>query len=198
MIGNDIIDIAEASKIDWGRKGFLEKIFNEDERNLILNSENPGLMVWLLWSMKESGYKIFLRQSLQRAYNPLKFKCKLNTIKSNSYSGKIYFNNFIYSTKAEISGGSISTIAVYGDGYSLYKILRGNTKCSSADYSIQHKELYDFAAEEIAERINKPISSLSIKKDLYGIPHLYFENSLLNIPISLSHHGYYAAYAITR
>ncbi len=83
MIGNDIIDIAEASKINWRRKGFLKKILNEDEQYSILNSDNPGLTLWLLWSMKESAYKIFLRKNFIRIYNPLKFECRLIIKKSD-------------------------------------------------------------------------------------------------------------------
>ena len=196
MIGNDIIDIAEAYKINWRRKGFLKKIFNKNEQDLILNSENSGLMVWLLWSMKESAYKISLRQNLNRVLNPSNFDCEFRIIKSNLYSGKVFFYSSIYSTNTKISEEIISTIAVYGDSYFSYKIIQGIIKCSSTDYSNQHKMLYDFTLKEIARRINRPLNSLSIKKDFIGIPRLYLNNFLLNIPISLSHHGNYAAYAI--
>jgi len=59
MIGNDIIDIAEAKeKSNWQRKGFFKKIFTKEEQSFILNSNNSELMVWLFWSMKESSYKV--------------------------------------------------------------------------------------------------------------------------------------------
>jgi phosphopantetheinyl transferase (holo-ACP synthase) len=196
MIGNDIIDISEALKINWERKGFLNKIFCKNEQDLILNSKNPGLMVWLLWSMKESAYKIFQRHELKRVFNPLKFKCQLTGINSCFYYGRVDFNNLSYLTGSEISADTISTIAVYGDADSLNKIIKGNIKCSSSEYSIQHQELYDFALEDISERIKKPAEELSIKKDLYGIPRLFIKNSQLSMPVSLSHHGSYAAYAI--
>ncbi len=69
-------------------------------------------------------------------------------------------------------------------------------KCSFADYSVQHKELYNFTLRKISEKIHKPFSDLSIQKDLYGIPNIFYKNSLLNFTVSLSHHGHYAAYAV--
>ncbi len=196
MIGNDIIDIAEAFKINWKREGFLQKIFNKNEKNWISNSNNPGLIVWLLWSMKESAYKIFFRQYLERVYNPVKFECKLIKENSNLFHGEVDFNDITYSTSSKILEEVISTTAVIMNGPSASKIAQENIKCSCADYSTQHKELYNFTLKKISDKINKPFNALSIQKDLYGIPHLFYKNSLLNIPISLSHHGNYAAYAI--
>ncbi|RZM18358.1 MAG: 4'-phosphopantetheinyl transferase superfamily protein, partial [Pedobacter sp.] len=53
MIGNDIVDLLQASKdSDWNRKGYLDKIFTEEEQFLIASEMHSSLVVWLLWSMK--------------------------------------------------------------------------------------------------------------------------------------------------
>lgn len=109
MIGNDIVDLALARKeSNWQRLGFLEKIFTIKEQLLILNAENPEIMVWNLWSRKEAAYKIYNRQTGIRGYIPTKLECNYE----NSTSGSVYCNGNVYHTKTEISKDKIYTIAV--------------------------------------------------------------------------------------
>ena len=78
MIGNDVIDLSLAkTESNWQRKGFLKKLFSNDEQQLILEASNSFEMVWRLWSMKEAAYKIFTQQHNMRFFAPKKFECKL-------------------------------------------------------------------------------------------------------------------------
>lgn len=109
MIGNDIIDLALAEKeSNWKRKGFLEKIFSPNEQELILNTSNPELMIWNLWSRKEASYKIYNRQTGIKGYFPWLLECQYD----NSYSGRVIIDNFIFYTKTEITDTYIYSIAV--------------------------------------------------------------------------------------
>ncbi|SDX82789.1 4'-phosphopantetheinyl transferase family protein [Flavobacterium degerlachei] len=109
MIGNDIVDLALAKKeSNWQRPGFLEKIFTNKEQLLILNAENPEIMVWNLWSRKEAAYKIYNRQTGIRAYIPLQLECNYET----ASSGSVCCKGNIYYTKTEVSKDKISTVAV--------------------------------------------------------------------------------------
>ena len=64
-LGNDIIDLNLAkTQSNWERKGFLEKQFTEQEQEIILNSTNSFLQVWLFWSMKEAAYKCYTQEFL--------------------------------------------------------------------------------------------------------------------------------------
>lgn len=113
MIGNDIIDLALAQKeSNWKRKGFLDKIFTASEKNLILNAENPTVMVWDLWSRKEAGYKIYNRKTQIRGYFPLKIECFDLEFINGIYFGKVVIKDKIYFTKTEITAKFINTIAV--------------------------------------------------------------------------------------
>ena len=96
MIGNDVIDLALAQKeSNWKRKGFLDKIFTQKEQLLISNSQNPELMVWNLWSRKEAAYKIYNRQTQNRAYIPKQLECYDLKEKHGIIYGKvIYYANF--------------------------------------------------------------------------------------------------------
>ncbi|MFN7674707.1 4'-phosphopantetheinyl transferase superfamily protein, partial [Flavobacterium sp.] len=103
MIGNDIVDLALAQQeSNWQRKGFLHKLFTDKEQHLILNSNNPELMVWNLWSRKEACYKIYNRASGQRVFNPIQFECEAD---------RVVFGDNIFYTQTEITPDYVYTIA---------------------------------------------------------------------------------------
>lgn len=112
MIGNDIVDLALARKeSNWKRNGFLDKIFTNNEQLLILNSENPEVMVWNLWSRKEAAYKIYNRQTQIRGYFPLQLECFDLEIIDGIIFGKVIVKERIYFTKTEITTQFVHTIA---------------------------------------------------------------------------------------
>jgi phosphopantetheinyl transferase (holo-ACP synthase) len=113
MIGNDIVDLALAQKEShWQRKGFLDKIFTENEQFLISNAEIPEVMVWNLWSRKEAAYKIYNRQTQIRGYFPLQIECFDLEIIDGFIFGKVVLKDQIYYTKTAINPEFIHTIAV--------------------------------------------------------------------------------------
>lgn len=113
MTGNDLVDLKAASKeSNWKRKGFLIKLFNENEQALIHAALVPEEMVWLLWSMKEAAYKIYNKRSGIRAYAPLKLNCEITAEQSSSYLGVVRIAAAVYHTKSTIiTGDYIHTIA---------------------------------------------------------------------------------------
>jgi phosphopantetheinyl transferase (holo-ACP synthase) len=113
MIGNDIVDLALAqTESNWKRKGFLDKIFTQNEQLQILNAENQAIMVWNLWSRKEAAYKIYNRKTQIRGYFPLQLECfDLDSIDGIIF-GKVVVKDLVYFTKTEINPEFINTIAV--------------------------------------------------------------------------------------
>jgi phosphopantetheinyl transferase (holo-ACP synthase) len=113
VIGNDIVDLALAQKeSNWKRKGFLNKIFSNQEQFLILNNPNPEVMVWDLWSRKEAAYKIYNRNTGIRGYFPQQIECVNLEIIDGIQFGKVVINEAIYYTKTTINTEYINTIAV--------------------------------------------------------------------------------------
>ena len=114
MIGNDIVDLVLAKKeSNWKRNRFLDKIFTIKEQVLIVDAENPEIMVWNLWSRKEAAYKIYNRETGIRGYFPLQLECFYEnaTLGTVSIKGKTYF------TQSKIENDSICTIAVVEKEY---------------------------------------------------------------------------------
>ena len=113
MIGNDIIDLdLAASESNWQRKGFIEKIFTDAEQQMIFNHDVPEIMVWILWSMKESAYKVYNRLTARRAYIPQFFECYELTVRPNSATGKVMCDDLVFYSKTVMSKEFIRTIAV--------------------------------------------------------------------------------------
>lgn len=108
MLGNDIVDL-DLAKIqsNWRRKNYLDKIFTTEEQLLISSAKRPDEMVWLLWSMKESAYKIYNRKTGIRNFAPKSLNC---TIHANTY-GEVNINDNTYFTKSNIQTAFVHTIA---------------------------------------------------------------------------------------
>jgi phosphopantetheinyl transferase (holo-ACP synthase) len=111
VLGNDIVDL-DLTKIqsNWRRKNYLNKIFSTEEQLLIAAAENADAMVWLLWSMKESAYKIHNRKTGIRSFAPKSLKCTIHS-HSDQIHGAVTIDEDNYFTKSEIQAGYLHTIA---------------------------------------------------------------------------------------
>ena len=136
MIGNDIVDLKIASvESNWQRKGFLEKVFTVEEQDLILRSTNSFKMVWLLWSMKESAYKIHVQQYGGRFFAPKKFQCTL----SSNVAGIVKIDENQYFTNSILNTNYIATTATLNDDNSQ---LIDNFHLKVNKYNYQHTTCY--------------------------------------------------------
>lgn len=113
MIGNDIIDLDLAKQeSNWQRKGYLNKIMTSSEQELIYNSQNPNVMVWYLWSLKEAAYKIYNRQTQSRGFIPILLECKLLEGDGTYHFAQVHCSSYDYFTQSTITQTCIDTIAV--------------------------------------------------------------------------------------
>ncbi len=111
MIGIDLVDLKQANtESNWQRKGYLDKIFTNTEQELIHKHQDPNVMVWLLWSMKEAAYKIWSRTTGQRTYAPTALVCK-NIKFKESISGIVTNLEQQYFTQSDLTENYICTIA---------------------------------------------------------------------------------------
>ena len=192
MTGNDIVDMAvAAAESNWRRKGFLEKTFSLQEQEYIKYSSAPDEMIWKLWTMKESAYKIYTRQYSGRFYAPQKFSC---TLTSNT-DGIVSFNNIVCKTKTIAAKNYIYSIARPAKDESTTFI----NSCFHLPQTQHTEEQQQFIYNKIIARYNsasgKAKKNMTVAKDKNGIPFLYCGNDL-QIPVSITHHGHFAAFTI--
>ncbi len=112
MIGNDIVDMEQAEQdSNWKRPGYLDKLFTSEEQFLISSAIQPDIMVWLLWTMKESAYKIESKTNKLQEFAPVKLICNNLIIHENTATGNVTYGNQVYFTKSTLLAEYIHTIA---------------------------------------------------------------------------------------
>jgi phosphopantetheinyl transferase (holo-ACP synthase) len=191
MTGNDIVDIkTAAAESNWKRKGFIEKIFTPQEQQYIIDAIAPDEIVWKLWSMKESAYKIYTRQYGGRFFAPDKFSCTVIT----ATTGIVQFNNICYQTNTITAKKYIYSIAT--------PIELTNAELINQCFylpQMPHSNQQQFIYKKIIDRYNSITGNVKknivLAKDKAGIPFLNC-GSNLHIPVSITHHGRFAAFSI--
>lgn len=179
MVGNDIVDLNEAQKAsNWKRPRFLEKLFSEAELHYIKTSDNPFLMVWRLWSMKEASYKLYTQLNPSRFYNPKAFKCSIQGNK-----GIVRFKDFKCNLETKTTSNYIISEARLEPNKLTSIIVKFNTTSHKAHSAILKSELLDGFGNEY-----------HLKKKEFNIPVISNGKDIYNI--SLTHHGSYGAYVL--
>ena len=190
MIGNDIIDLdCTRATTNWRRRGFLQKVFNPAERQIIDDSEDAFLAVWRLWSMKGAAYKAYLQQGGLAFNSALRISISIK----NSRMGTAQINHF-----------SSQVFTEFSDQYLLsYTQTKPQTlpshqvfKLHNADPQSQSRETRKKLFLHLASRYQLEETELSLLKNSQNLPKIYFNSQELRFDVSLSHHGYFGAFSI--
>lgn len=179
MVGNDIVDRLKAAKeSNWKRPGYLNKLFSVEEQEVILHAGDPDLLLWLMWTMKESAYKIINRSTGSRNYDPLSFICLHLHLTATTASGEVNYQDKTLYTSSVISADFIHSIAVPSASYlpTIYVYYQAYTESYLADF-------------------NNAFNAYKLSKSTRGLPELAETCTGKQLPVSISHHGRYLAIA---
>ncbi|MFP2994542.1 4'-phosphopantetheinyl transferase superfamily protein [Spongiivirga sp. MCCC 1A20706] len=195
MIGNDVVDFEQAL-IDgaYNRPRFLDKAFNLDEKNQILDSIDSHKQACIFWAVKEAAYKSYFRETGNRFLNPKRIKLHLKhyqnkptvvvTIESSKYFVRINLNtNHVVATAQSINAPPKS--------FYNQLILLPNER-----YGVQSVYIKEAVIDFFSAYLNRSKRYLKILKDKHGIPYLFVDDTKKEYLISLSHHGRRAAYLV--
>lgn len=194
MIGNDIVDLAQAAQdSNWQRRGFLAKLFTDYEQDIIHAVTNPEQLVWLLWSLKESAYKAQFRETRQRVFAPQKISCQLNKLTETAAEATVTYGR-VYQATSVINSCYVASVAwlpavTQQPAHNVFPIL-------DIHYKNQHQAVRQEAINCIFSHLAIKPDSVAIHKNRFGIPFLSAGSQ--QIPLSLSHHGQYGAFAIDK
>jgi len=191
VIGNDIVDLNLAGKSSrWKSNRFLNKVFTPGEQHTILQSGNDRFgLIWQMWSMKESAYKVYIQQGNKPCYAPNKIHCQ---IYSDS-SGISKIDDHFYRVQSEVTNEYIFSYSVMTKektAISQYGKITGNSLPSIQ--KLCRKEVLSAYSSFTGANIEH----LKIQKCSRGIPRIWNNNQLESISISMTHHGNYYAYAM--
>lgn len=174
MIGNDIIDLSLAkTQSNWKRSGFLEKQFTNHEIDSIRKSENPFLLVWRFWSMKEAAYKIVVQQQNKRFFGPKKFECQI----VSETEGFVRF-------EAQTFQSTTTSTSKY-----IYTAI-GSASVQCIGNKINRSEML----KQMGTQIGVHDSELKIEKNAFGVPQLYKCGRQISSALSITHHGNFQAF----
>ena len=181
MLGNDIVDLNHLpDKVRSFSEPYLNKICSVREIEKVIGSDNPELMLWRIWTMKESAYKIAMKLGAKRAFNPKSFETfpfdatagLVSTDYGTMLSESVFDENFIHTVSfLPKSKGFKSGQKICADHQS-----EAVRKAIIEDFKMQNP------IQDNAEIIMKS-----------DIPFLSTETGFVDI--SLSHHGSYIAWA---
>jgi len=183
MVGNDVVDLKKAAiESNWQHPRFLDKIFTLSEKEIIEQATNQFQTIWRLWSMKESGYKIYVQQFRNPFFNPKKIECKF----IDNSQGEVCIDNEIYKTITECTSSYIYTTAyIFTEATICYKTFKVTTENSS-------KESRELLLRLYAEKKNLQRNKLEVRKEALGIPKLFYNGMVRSNSISITHHGQFA------
>ena len=191
MIGNDIVDLNFAkTNSRWQEQRFLDTLFTEEEQSFIFKNEDFRYEnIWLLWSMKESAYKISSRHLKEAVFNPKSFHCNL----TSSTTGVVCFEKSVMHTTTEFDSNLIYTTAQITDNIQLsdYGVLDGTSQLDKSR-QLRAKAILAFAALKSVQP-----SKVTIRKTEFGVPQLLINNTLQENALTLTHHGQYGGFAIS-
>jgi len=192
MTGNDMVDLAAAAaESNWKRKGFLEKLFTQQEQQYIHATASPETMVWRLWSMKESAYKLYNRQYHIRSFTPTQFACRL----MDETKGEVTIGGNIYQTTSDCTQAYVYTVACLA-GKEDRLLASECFRLAEQDQQGQRSFIYTKMISCYAGHTAVQKESISIIKNECGIPFLHCAITNDLIPVSITHHGSYAAFTI--
>lgn len=176
MVGNDLVDLEKAAlDSNWKRKGYLEKICTLHEQQLIWQAKDPSLLFWVIWTMKESAYKIINRQRGIRSYSPSSLQCSKIVINPKGAAGTVNYQEETFHTTTEIKDHLIHSIAV----------LHPKELLKVTVFYLKNTEKYmeDFNQSSKDYQLSKKNGLPEMTNRLTGLKHV----------ASISHHGRYLA-----
>lgn len=177
LTGNDVVDLTKSNKTSKSQDlRFLSRVFTDKEQKIIFSSNNPEKVLWLLWSGKESAYKLISKIKYPVPFSHKKFRITLNQsttgdINSTPFQVKLkaYYEQYSFDLESSGDGNRLHTIAIYRNGaMSNAPTVFSNCRISDKDeldyWSSQDRLSQFFTKEELAS-IAYPYSA-AVRHDL--------------------------------
>ena len=193
--GNDIVDLAATDPQRMGSYRFYSRIISSEEKVLYdqLGELPFDRYVWLLWSIKESVYKYTSRTDNGLAFSPL----TIPVLQLDPPSGDGFYKSMIIYGSEMLYSRSIITerliVTVVSNDEKFDRTWWGFRSIDDAGYADQSASVRTFALGKLSTALSR--ADLRIEKTAAGYPVVLDSKGLLDIPLSLAHHGHFVAYS---
>lgn len=224
MIGNDLVAFEacrEYSPQRW--RAYWSKILTETEWEGFSTTINDP-RAWLYWAAKEAAWKVWFRRSAQRLLNPKAFVVQKIVWEGSRASFEVagpdeeyrgfadlteeFLHVVVELNTDEVLSGVSNTLSAFGVcpkdelltslNADLYlKFFSSPFAPSKGGQPTVCKAMSPFGGGRGRKKPSNslPKPQISLSRNKLGIPSLEIEGIVLDLPISLSHHGSWAAYA---
>jgi hypothetical protein len=195
--GNDIVALRATDPQRTGSARFYSRILAAGEQSLFSQQAFPDLpfghYVWLLWSIKESVYKYEQRIRPWLAFAPLKITVDklLPPPGDGFYKAIVLSGDKTLHSRSIIRDGMIASVVSEDENFEHTRW--GFSPIAHSAYEHQSTSVRTLAIGELCASLSR--SNLRIEKNRFGIPVILDEEELLDIPLSLAHHGHYVAWS---
>jgi hypothetical protein len=193
--GNDIVDLSATDPLRTCSERFYSRIISSEEKTLY--DQLGGLpfdnYVWLLWSIKESVYKYTSRTDVGLVFAPLTIPVLHLHLPSGDgfYKSMVIYGSEILYSRSIITNRLIVTVV--GNDENFDRTWWGFRSVDETGYADQSASVRTFALGKLATALSR--ADLKIEKTPAGYPVVLDGNGLLDIPVSLAHHGHFVAYS---
>lgn len=203
FIGCDIVSLINADNIkSYSNEKYINKILNQSELMYYNKSENKQVIPPLFWSCKESVYKILLQSGLKSSFSPRSVNVEINEFEaltgSHGFSVESLtsFENQIFFCRSVVEKDFIFTYAC-NERQALNNIIFHLEKVQYTTTENICTSTYNSLLYNISQQYKIDYSRLSIKKNEDGEPFIYYNESVLNIPFSVSHDENFISFAFS-
>lgn len=199
MVGNDIVDLQDPDA-DFGsyRSRFDERVFSESERRSIDRATSPERQRWRLWAAKEASFKLARKRDPSTLFSPRAFSVDCDE-GSRAIRVRVIHDELPCFVEFDETKKRIHAIAVpapgdFADVISGVDVLEHSSGGASQSER-ESQAVRDLACDAISQRFNFSRHRLEIRRAAQRIPMLYHGEALLDLSVSLSHHGSWLGFA---
>jgi phosphopantetheinyl transferase (holo-ACP synthase) len=213
--GNDIVSLADINVLRTQEPVFYKKILSEAEI-IQYQQEYSGAIsfinyVWLLWSIKESGYKYLQRIDPELLFSPTKFVvnnlvCPLKS-RTEPFNGSIieqkgFEEETVHTARVTHGKNTLrSRSTFYPD--MVHSVVHHTESFDSVNWGIKTITSTDAKSQSEAVRaflLNKLKTvffdnQLQVSKSKHGVPFVMHRQKQIPILVSFSHHKQFIAYS---
>ncbi|MCB1158487.1 MAG: 4-phosphopantetheinyl transferase family protein [Leptospiraceae bacterium] len=203
VFGNDIVDLSiRATRQLSGNSRFYNKVFSPLEQKILYSSDNPDIFTWIIWSFKEAAYKAIRRNRPGLVFQYKKFELQENL-------NEVHYENIHLQARYYLFPGGLHSLCFEKDldenkifwTHEVSDTLKHNKEFRDESLPEESFLVRLLVKHKLNEMHNWEISKINIPriKDEKGFtspPLIYSPYTQIPLPLSLSHHGRFLAFAV--
>lgn len=189
MIGNDIVDLFdEDSAPREDQQRFDARVFGAAERSRIASSADPQRERWRIWAAKEAAYKAGRRMDPALVFSPRRFRV-------SAEEDRVIHDDLEFELSIEERAGCVHAVArrSESEGPIVARVMALPAQ-EAADPSLVSRRVREFCCAEVADVLGTSTDDLRIDTE-DRVPELRLPSGA-RLPVSLSHHGSWVAFAL--